>query len=310
MISKETLDNILGLLEPEDRIPHEGAYEVSHTYYTCSSTTRGGTYYDMVNNHLLMDLVDCEGLKGIRGCGDPLDGFSVEFNPEDMDEKSAEGLINFLEELMGNTRDGIPCIDERTADDLEYEDKLEAIINELEDIVLHDEGKFPEGFAPDWGAAAELMTIIDKSGNSPITIEPGPTVSIDRSKLIPSVNILAEKYRRRRKRFDSITSRLLEWALIKNHAAYIDEDDANIFRIKMPVIRDRLWVKVDLRLNYASGTMDATFSRLTPEKRECYLGLTYPLGTSGRKRIDDIASRIENDCNVAIATAEKFTQNK
>lgn len=122
MISEKTLSRILDQLEPEDRIPYEGRYTVSHTIYGCSSLSKGGTYCDQVNNIELIKTIIDEKLEGIYEHTDYPGVFSIVFNPEKMDERSAEILISFLEDVNINARSGVPCIDENLATDAEFED--------------------------------------------------------------------------------------------------------------------------------------------------------------------------------------------
>lgn len=122
MISEETLSRILDLLEVEDKIPYEGHYTVSHTIYGCTSLTRGGTYCDLVNNNELIKTINDEKLKGVYEHTDYPGVFSIVFNPEKMDERSAEVLISFLEDVNINARSSVPCIDENLASDAEFED--------------------------------------------------------------------------------------------------------------------------------------------------------------------------------------------
>ena len=198
MISKETLDRILEQLEPEDRAPYEGFYTVSHTVYGCSSLSRGGTYYDWENNHHLSKAINDDKLQGIYERNDYPNVFSIIFNPEKMDERSAEILISFLEDVNMNAHSSVPCIDEDAANGLEYNDTLDALVSELDDISFHDEKKFPLGFTPDVNIAAELLDIIDRfPGDNPITVEQGPTIYIDRDKLAPYVDKLAYRIRKR-----------------------------------------------------------------------------------------------------------------
>lgn len=198
MISKETLDRILEQLEPEDRTPYDGLYTVSHTIYGCSSLSRGGTYYDWANNHELAKTINDEKLQGIYEHNDYPGVFSIIFNPVKMDERSAEILISFLEDVNINASSSVPCIDEDAANELEYNDTLDALVSELDDISFHDEKKFPLGFVPDVNIAAELLKIIDNfPGDNPITVEQGPTIYIDRDKLAPYVDKLAHRIRKR-----------------------------------------------------------------------------------------------------------------
>ena len=192
MISKETLDRILEQLEPEDRTPYDGLYTISHTIYGCSSLSRGGTYYDWANNHELAKAINDDKLQGVYERNDCPSVFSIVFNPKKMDERSAEILISFLEDVNMNAHSSVPCIDEDAANELEYNDTLDALVSELDDISFHDEKKFPLGFVPDVNIAAELLDIIDRfPGDNPITVEQGPTIYIDRDKLAPYVDKLA-----------------------------------------------------------------------------------------------------------------------
>lgn len=132
MISNETLNRILDLLESEDRIPYDGLYTVSHTIYGCSSLSRGGSYYDQINNLELTQIINDEKLEGIYEQNDYPSVFSIIFNPEKMDERSAEILISFLEDVNINAKSSVPCIDENLASDTEFED-LETEIRTLLD---------------------------------------------------------------------------------------------------------------------------------------------------------------------------------
>lgn len=308
MISKETLDRILEQLEPEDRTPYDGLYTVSHTIYGCSSLSRGGTYYDWENNHELAKAINDEKLQGIYEHNDYPGVFSIIFNPEKMDERSAEILIRFLEDVNMNASSSVPCIDEDAANELEYNDILDALVSELDDISFHDEKKFPLGFTPDVNIAAELLRIIDSfPGDNPITVEQGPTIYIDRDKLSPYVDKLAYRIRKRQERFDAIVSKLSEWAMQKGHAAYGSDDDDSIFSIEMPIIADKLWVKSELRLNHASAWIEMMLSRLTLEKQFDYRIITYPLGFSDKTGdLEIIAQQIEEVLDIARSTAEEF----
>lgn len=144
MISEDTLSRILELLEPEDRIPYEGRYTVSHTIYGCSSLSRGGTYCDLVNNNELTKTINDEKLKGVYEHTDYPGVFSIIFNPEKMDERSAEVLISFLEDVNSNARSSVPCIDENLASELEFEDLETEIRATLDDYAWQLETSFSE----------------------------------------------------------------------------------------------------------------------------------------------------------------------
>ena len=308
MISKETLDRILEQLEPEDRTPYDGLYTISHTIYGCSSLSRGGTYYDWANNHELAKAINDDKLQGVYERNDCPSAFSIVFNPKKMDERSAEILISFLEDVNMNARSSVPCIDEDAANELEYNDTLDALVSELDDISFHDEKKFPLGFIPDVNIAAELLKIIDNfPGDDPITVEQGPTIYIDRDKLAPYVDKLAYRIRKRQERFDAIVSKLSEWALQKGHAAYGPDDDDSIFSIEMPIIADRLWVKSELKLNHAYAWIEMMLSKLTLEEQRDYRAITYPLGFSDNAGdLERIAQQIEEALDIARSTAEEF----
>lgn len=308
MISKETLDNILEQLEPEDRAPYEGFYTVSHTVYGYSSLSRGGTYYDWANNHELAKAINDDKLQGVYERNDCPSVFSIVFNPEKMDERSAEILISFLEDVNMNAHSSVPCIDEDAANELEYNDTLDALVSELDDISFHNEKKFPLGFIPDVNIAAELLKIIDNfPGDDPITVEQGPTIYIDRDKLAPYVDKLAYRIRKRQERFDAIVSKLSEWALQKGHAAYGPDDDDSIFSIEMPIIADRLWVKSELKLNHAYAWIEMMLSKLTLEEQSNYKAITYLLGFSDNAGdLERIAQQIEEALDIARSTAEEF----
>ena len=309
MISQATLDRILEQLETEDRIPFDnGRYTVSHTIYGCSSLSRGGTYYDQVNNNELTKTINDEKLQGIYEHNNYPGVFSIMFNPEKMDERSAEILISFLEDVNMNARTSVPCIDEDAANELEYNDTLDALVSELDDITVHDEKKFPLGFTPDVNIAAELLKIIYNSpGDDPITVEQGPTIYIDRNKLSPYVDKLAYRIRKRQERFDTIVSRLSEWTLQKNYASYGPDDDDSIFSIEMPIVNDKLWVKSELKLNHAGAWIEMMLSRLTIEEQSDYRIITYPLGFSDKTGdLEIIARQIEEALDIARSTAEEF----
>ena len=308
MISTKTLEKILEQLEPEDRAPYEGFYTVSHTVYGCSSLSRGGTYYDWANNHELAKAINDEKLQGIYERNDYPGAFSIVFNPEKMDERSAEILISFLEDVNMNARSSVPCIDEDAANELEYNDTLDALVSELDDVMFHDGKKFPLGFVPDVNIAAELLKIIDNfPGDNPITVEQGPTIYIDRDKLAPYVDKLAYRIRKRQERFDAIVSKLSEWTLQKNYASYGPDDDDSIFSIEMPIIADRLWVKSELKLNHAGAWIEMMLSKLTLEKQSDYMAITYQIGFSDRTGdLEIIARQIEEALDIARSTAEEF----
>lgn len=144
MISEETLDRILDQLEPEDKIPYEGRYTVSHTIYGCSSLSRGGTYCDLVNNIELIKTIIDEKLEGIYEHTDYPGVFSIVFNPEKMDERSAEILISFLEDVNINARSSVPCIDENLTSDAEFEDLETEVRAILDDYAWQLETTFSE----------------------------------------------------------------------------------------------------------------------------------------------------------------------
>lgn len=144
MISEETLSRILELLEVEDRIPYEGRYTVSHTIYGCSSLSRGGTYCDLVNNNELTKAINDENLEGVYEHTDYPGVFSIVFNPEKMDERSAEILISFLEDVNINARSGVPCIDENLATELEIADLETEVRTLLDDYAWQLETTFSE----------------------------------------------------------------------------------------------------------------------------------------------------------------------
>lgn len=312
MISQATLDRILEQLETEDRIPFDnGRYTVSHTIYGCSSLSRGGTYYNQVNNNELTKTINEGKLKGVYERHDYPGVNSIVFRPEEMDEESAETLISFLEDVNMAARSSVPCIDEDAANDLEYEDTIEALVDELDDIVFHDDEEnplFPMGFEPDMSVAAELLSIINSwPGDDPIIIEQGPYVFVDRDKLAPYVDKLAYRIRERQERFDAIVSKLSEWTMQNGHAAYGPDDDDSIFSIEMPIIADKLWVKSELRLNHAGAWIEMMLSRLTLEKQFDYRIITYPLGFSDKTGdLEIIAQQIEEALDIARSTAEEF----
>lgn len=309
MISQATLDRILEQLETEDRIPFDnGRYTVSHTIYGCSSLSRGGTYYDQVNNNELTKTINDEKLQGIYEHNNYPGVFSIMFNPEKMDERSAEILISFLEDVNMNASSSVPCIDEDAANELEYNDTLDALVSELDDISFHDEKKFPLGFVPDVNIAAELLKIIGSfPGDDPITVEQGPTIYIDRDKLSPYVDKLAYRIQKRQERFDAIVSKLSEWTMQKGHAAYVPDDDDSFFSIEIPIINDRLWVKSELKLDHACAWIEMILSRLTLEKQYDYRAITYPLGFSDNAGdLERIALQIEEALDIARSTAEEF----
>lgn len=306
MISKETLDRIREQLEPEDRTPYEGLYTVSHTIYGCSSLSRGGTYYDQVNNHHLSAAISDKKLQGIYERNDYPGVFSIVFNPEKIDEQSAKTLISFLEDVNMNAKTSVPCIDENLAYDLEYDDVLDAITEELDDIIFHDEGRFPKGFEADRSTASYLLMLIPDSYDCFATVEQGPSIFIDSEKFAPYADILIHHINGRQERFDTIVSKLSEWTLQKGYASYGPDDDDSIFSIEMPVIRDRLWVKCELRLNHIKARIEATLSKLTIEEQYEYMDLTYPLSDEETENPEEIISRIKTDLDIAKATAENF----
>lgn len=308
MISKETLDRILEQLEPEDRAPYDGLYTVSHTIYGCSSLSRGGTYYDWENNHELAKAINDEKLQGIYEHNDYPGVFSIVFDPKKMDSRSAKILISFLEDVNMNAHSSVPCIDEDAANELEYNDTLDALVSELDDIMFHDEKEFPLGFVPEVNIASELLRIINSfPGDNPITIEQGPTIFIDRDKLSPYVDKLAYRIRKHQDRFDTIVSKLSEWTLQKNYASYGPDDDDSIFSIEIPIIADKLWVKGELRLDHAGAWIEMMLSRLTLEEQSDYRIITYPLGFSDKTGdLEIIARQIEEALDIAKSTAEEF----
>lgn len=171
MISKETLSRILELLEPEDRIPYEGRYTVSHTIYGCTSLSRGGTYCDLVNNNELTKTINDEKLEGIYEHTDYPGVFSIVFNPEKMDERSAEALISFLEDVNINAHSGVPCIDENLVSDVEFDDLETEVRAILDDYVWQLETTFSEE------VVNEMVGHI--SARSLYIVECGPSIFIE-----------------------------------------------------------------------------------------------------------------------------------
>lgn len=181
MISNETLDRILDLLETEDRIPHDGLYTVSHTIYGCSSLSRGGSYYDKVNNLELSKIINEEKLEGIYEQNDYPSVFSIVFNPEKMDERSAEILISFLEDVNINARSSVPCIDENRATEMEIEDLETEVRTILDDYAWQLETTFSEE------VVNEIVKRISARGF--YAVECGPSIFIE---TIDFENVLKE----------------------------------------------------------------------------------------------------------------------
>ena len=171
MISEETLNRILELLDPEDRIPYEGRYTVSHTIYGCFSLSKGGTYYDLVNNNNLTKTINDEKLEGIYEHTNYPGVFSIVFNPEKMDERSAEILISFLEDVNINARSSVPCINKDRASDAEFEDLETEIRGVLDDYAWQLETTFSEEVVSE-----EIRRI---SARGLYTVECGPSIFIE-----------------------------------------------------------------------------------------------------------------------------------